>query len=733
MLSNMNGKKDENESKMGISQFFQKRKPSKPSSIGTNEQSSTVATTTVAKEIKYPPGEDDSMSYGRLCKVYSEIEETSKRLEINDLLVTFLTPLMEPERNNDRLIVSIIHLSLGRLGPAYDSPELGLGEHLLMKAISLSSGLSMEHLKKQMELLGDLGLLAQESKGRQKVLFKPKPLTITSLERGLREIALISGKDSSQKKVDRVQGLYVACETPSEAKFLFRLLEGKLRIGLAEQSILAALANGSAIHYPERPSFIQSDDPITILKSVYNSLPDYRMIIPPLLHSGPWTLQKECQLTPGIPLKPMLAYPTKSISEVLDRFSCLPFTCEWKYDGERAQIHRLKDGSLKIYSRNSEDMTSKYPDVLRRMASLQTCTSYVIDSEVVAFSVKDAKILPFQVLSTRKRKDVEEGDIEVQVCIFVFDLLYFDGRSLVEEDFFTRRSLLHSNFKEVEGSFMYAKYRNSVGGFGGDFGGDVDNCGRNGGNNNDDNSGSGIGSDAQKDSNSNVASDSNSTKENSSSPEELIQQWLEESIEEGCEGLMVKTLKEESSYEPSKRSRKWLKVKKDYLDGLGDSLDLVVIGGYIGKGRRTGTYGGYLLACWDGEQEAYQAICKIGTGFKDDDLERQFLELKKLEIPSPKPYYHVSDGVKPDVWFEPRQVWEIRAADLSISPIYTAAWGHVEAGKGISLRFPRFIRWRDDKGGEEATTSSQISQMYSSQALMNGGAGGGGAFEDDYY
>lgn len=679
-LEDDDGKVDKNI----ISQFFQKRKPSKPSDNSNNNITSTI-TKLSQKEVKHPPGNDDQLSYGKLCEVYSEIEATSKRLEINDLLVAFLKPLMNPERCNDRLIISIIHLSLGRLGPAYDSPELGLGEHLLMKAISLSSGLSMEHLKKQMEQLGDLGLLAQECKGRQKVLFKPKPLTISSLEGGLREIALISGKESSQKKVDRVQGLYVACENGSEAKFLFRLLEGKLRIGLAEQSILAALANVSVLYFPATTSIstTTTDDPIIVIKTVYNSLPDYRMIIPPLLHSGLWDLGNHCQLTPGIPLKPMLAYPTKSISEVLDRFSSLPFTCEWKYDGERAQIHRLMDGSIKIYSRNSENMTSKYPDVLRRMAS-QPQTSYVIDSEVVAYSPKLGKILPFQILSTRKRKDVDEDDIEVQVCIFAFDLLFYDGKSLVESSFHYRRSLLHSNFKETEASFMYAKHHDSL-----------------------------------------------SNTDNTINSEELIQQWLEESIEEGCEGLMVKTIQEESSYEPSKRSRKWLKVKKDYLDGLGDSLDLVVIGGYIGKGKRTGTYGGYLLACWDEEQECYQAICKIGTGFKDDDLERQFIELGKLEISTPKPYYHVNENIKPDVWFEPKQVWEVRAADLSISPIYTAAWGHVEGGKGISLRFPRFIRWREDKSGEEATRSSQISQMYSNQALM--GVGNNAAFEDDYY
>lgn len=268
-------------------------------------------------------------------------------------------------------------------------------------------------------------------------------------------------------------------------------------------------------------------------------------------------------------------------------------------------------------------------------------------------------------------------NITVQICLFAFDLLYLNGESLLKQTFAERRKALHSLFEPLEGHFQFAKYM-----------------------------------------------DSESIED--------IQTFLDDSIKDGCEGLMVKTLQEESSYEPSKRSRNWLKVKKDYLSGAGDSLDLVVIGAYYGRGKRTGVYGGYLLACYDDENEVYQAICKIGTGFSEADLERHEQEFKGIIIPSAKAYYQVTDSIKPDVWFDTVQVWEVKAADFSISPIYTAARGIVDKSKGISLRFPRFIRLREDKTPEQATTASMIADLYKSQTLMSQDKNIDKYDEDDY-
>lgn len=395
----------------------------------------------------------------------------------------------------------------------------------------------------------------------------------------------------------------------------------------------------------------------------------------------------------------MLAKPTKSITEVLDRFDGKDFTCEFKYDGERAQIHfvahdspqqyattvpqagKSDKGIANVFSRNSEDLSKKYPDILEKLPSWvkDGTQSFVMDCEAVAWDVTEKKVLPFQQLMTRKRKDVKVEDIKVKVCVYAFDLLFLNGEALVNKPFRERRDKLHASFAETEGEFAFARF-----------------------------------------------GDTNQLDE--------IQVLLEDSVKASCEGLMVKMLDgTESNYEPSRRSQNWLKVKKDYLAGVGDSLDLVVLGAYFGRGKRTSWYGAFLLACYNPSSQTYETVCNIGTGFSEEILAEFHETLSAIVIDKPKPFYQHSSGNKdqPDVWFEPRFVWEVKTADLTLSPRYKAGADSVDGGgKGISLRFPRFIKVRDDKKTEQATSSKQIAEMYQRQESV--GKKSGPAVDDDF-
>ncbi|OWZ35854.1 DNA ligase 1 [Cryptococcus neoformans Tu259-1] len=628
----------------------------------------------------------EAVPYPALVSTFEKIEATTKRLEILEILTQFLLVVAKRDTATDAkgsMLLKVVYLCINRLCPDYIGIELGIGESLLVKAIAESTGRAMPKIKEDLKREGDLGKVAMNSRNTQSTMFKPKPLTVPYVFQCLTDIAKASGNASQTKKVGIIKKLLAACQG-TEAKFIIRSLEGKLRIGLADKTVAVALAHaivlktiGDKKPQPEKLAAMLEQGAETV-KAVYSELPSYDLVIPALLQGGVEGLREHCKLTPGVPLKPMLAKPTKAITEVLDRFEGKEFTCEYKYDGERAQVHLLEDGTISVFSRNSENMSAKYPDLVDQIprAMKPTAKTFVIDAEAVAYDLETKKILPFQDLSRRKRKDVKAEDITVRVHIFAFDLLYLNGESLLAKELKERRQLLQEHFQPVESEFAFAK-----------------------------------------------SSDGSTTEE--------IQALLEESVKDGCEGLMVKMLTSESStYEPSRRSMNWLKLKKDYLSGVGDSLDLVVIGAYHGKGKRTAVYGAFLLACYDPDSEHYQTICKIGTGFSEEILAQFYEILKPLELEVVRGDIEVG-GAKPDVWFEPRVVWEVLTADLSLSPIYAAAHGVIDS-RGISLRFPRFIRIRDDKSADEATTAEQVSEFYQRQ-VSAGGKKGGGADVDDFW
>ncbi|KAI5759627.1 LIG1 [Gulo gulo luscus] len=623
----------------------------------------------------WKPGQ--KVPYLAVARTFEKIEEVSARLRMVETLSNLLRSVVALSPPD---LLPVLYLSLNRLGPPQQGLELGVGDGVLLKAVAQATGRQLESVKAEAAEKGDVGLVAESSRSTQRLVLPPPALTAAGVFTKFRDIARLAGSASTAKKMDVIKGLFVACRH-SEARYIARALSGRLRLGLAEQSVLAALAQAVSLTPPGQefpPGIVDAGKGRTaearktwleeqgmILKQTFCEVPDLDRIIPVLLEHGLERLPEHCKLSPGVPLKPMLAHPTRGVGEVLKRFEEAAFTCEYKYDGQRAQIHVLEGGEVKIFSRNQEDNTSKYPDIISRIPKIKlpSVTSFILDTEAVAWDREKKQIQPFQVLTTRKRKEVDAAEIQVQVCLYAFDLIYLNGQSLVREPLSRRRQLLRENFVQTEGEFVFA-----------------------------------------------TSLDTKDT--------EQIAEFLEQSVKDSCEGLMVKTLDVDATYEIAKRSHNWLKLKKDYLDGVGDTLDLVVVGAYLGRGKRAGRYGGFLLAAYDEESEELQAICKLGTGFSDEELDEHHHRLQALVLPSPRPYVRVDGAVAPDHWLDPSAVWEVKCADLSLSPIYPAARGLVDGEKGISLRFPRFIRVREDKKPEEATTSAQVASLYRKQSQI---------------
>lgn len=460
------------------------------------------------------------------------------------------------------------------------------------------------------------------------------------------------------------------------------------------------------------------------IKACFARRPNYNDLVPILLEIGVCDeLLVRCGLTLHIPLMPMLGSITRDLSEMLTKLQGRDFSCEYKYDGQRAQVHCDSNGKVSIFSRHLELMTDKYPDLVALMPKIrgEGVSSFIMEGEVVAVDKATGDLKPFQILTNRARKDVAIGSITVNVCLFAFDLMYLNGQPLLDRPFRERRSLLRSLFIEVPQQFTWVKSIDAT-----------------------------------------------------SQDSETVLEFFKSATDTKCEGIMVKILdnlpnpsldkevfeeaveeieeakheplvlpkkakgkakknaaksgdgEEEkpktrrkpllSTYEPDKRLDSWLKVKKDYSSTF-DSLDLIPIAGWHGQGRKAAWWSPILLAVRDPESGQLQAVCKCISGFTDKFYKenKEFYDEHGPNVVNGKPGYVEYSAGYPDVWFEPQEVWEMAFADITLSPVYTAAIGLVNEDRGLSLRFPRFLKKRDDKSIEEASTSDFLAGLYRKQ------------------
>lgn len=359
----------------------------------------------------------------------------------------------------------------------------------------------------------------------------------------------------------------------------------------------------------------------------------------------------------GSPVKVMLAERLPSIAEVVEKMGgrC---AMEYKYDGIRVQAHIGKD-SVRLYSRRLEDLTSNFPDIAESLRARCRHGEAIIEGECVAIDPKTGFMLPFQnVTHRRKKHGMDEAVKEVPVRIFMFDMLFADGEDWTSRPYLERREALESGFE--------------------------------------------IGDNVQM-----------TTMRIVESPEDG-EDFFSNAIGARCEGIMAKSIAPDSVYRAGSRGFLWIKYKKDYQQALTDSFDLTVVGAFYGMGKRAGRYGALLMAAYDNETGTFPTVCKLGTGFDDAFLD-YMPTLLDGTLSETKPG-SVDAEMIPDVWFEPSVVLEVVAAEITLSPIHTAAKDVLKEGAGLGIRFPRFTgRVRDDKAPEQCTTVTEIVEMYGMQ------------------
>ncbi|KAJ4483197.1 ATP-dependent DNA ligase [Lentinula aciculospora] len=660
--------------------------------------------------------------YSFLAHALSTINSTRSRIAIlNTLTNTFRTILM----HHPHSLLPTIYLLSNTLSPPYSALELNIGPSVISQAIQQVSGLTSASLRQLYSSTGDPGDVAFMAKSTLRTLKPHPPLLVTALYKSLLKIASCKGQGAIKEKQRIIEKLLVSAKG-EEIRFLVRTLSQNLRVGAVRTSLLTALARSVVLTPPVTLKNISLDgskedlssiQPVAsvsrrkstefsrdellskfrsaekLVRKIFVQHPSYDHIVDALLQGGLDELPQRVPLTVGIPLYPALGSPVRSFGEIFERLNGMPFSAELKYDGQRAQIHasRQSDGlvSVRLFSRHLEDMTSKYPDVtglLQALFERHTDTqSLILDSEIVAIDHTTGSLKSFQALSSRSRKDVQLEQVDIPVGVFAFDLLYLNGEILLDCSFRTRRSILRDRFPSfIPDNQLLARFQH------------VNSC-------------------------------------DSEEGHDQLQSFWESAVSRhDTEGLMIKLLDHEvynedrletrrkplsAVYDADKRTFSWIKLKKDYVSGLGDSLDLIPIGAWYGSGRKVNWWSPILLGIWDADQGRPVAVCKCMSGFTDAFY--KVYSSHYLDDASTCSKSRLWDcelgGFKPDVYFKLDVVWEIRGADVTLSPVSIAARHLMSSTKGLSLRFPRFIQVRDDKELFQASDALFLANLWRNQ------------------
>lgn len=532
------------------------------------------------------------MKFRQLSIFLERLEKTPSRNAITQILAELFKKTSKEE------IDKVVYLSLGRLAPTYVGIDFNIAEKMMMRIISKAYGVDLEKVRAEFKKRGDLGVVAgalAKDKG--------KDLGVLQVYGTILKMAKEEGGGSQERKVNSMAELLSSLD-PLSVRFVARIPVGNLRLGFSDMTILDAL---SVMLVGDKSARKQ-------IETAFNVMVDSGRIAAILKEKGLRGI-RDVKPVPGVPIRPSLAERLPSAEKILEKVG-EKVAVEPKYDGLRQQAHiYIENGKKKIslYSRNLENTASMFPDLAEELKKIKV-TSAIFDGEAIAVDPKTGKFLPFQETSQRKRKyGIEEAIKRLPLKLFLFDILYKNGKSLLELPFAERRKILLdtvSNTKALE-----------------------------------------------------------VTKQEIVSRADRIRELIKKYLSEGLEGAMIKKI--DSPYKAGARGYHWVKYKKTTEEGVTDTVDCLVMGIYKGRGKRAGFgAGAFLVGVKDGA--SFKTVSKIGTGLTDEQWRELFKRTQKLKIPKVPGEFLVDKNLAPDVWCKPSLVVEILADEITKSPIHTA-------------------------------------------------------------
>jgi len=582
------------------------------------------------------------MDFSIVAEIFEKMENTTKRIELTNILVELL------KKTPKKIIPNAVYLLQGIIRPNFEGVELGIAEKLAIRAISKSAGLPIKKIEDDYRECGDLGLTASNIlKIKTQTTFTVEKITVERVYETLFKIAKLEGKGSQDLKMKYISSL-LNDATPLEAKFVLKILLGTLRLGIAENTVMDALAI----------AFTGKKENRVQIENAYNVSSDLGKVSLIVATDGIDEIKK-FKISLFSPIRPMLADRVQSEKDAIKKMP-EQFVAEYKLDGERVQIHKQSD-KIVLFSRRLENITQYYPDIVERIGKTLNVNEGVFEAEIVPINENTGEFLPFQELMHRRRKyKLDKAVSQYPITVNFFDVLYYDKKDCLNLECSERRKILEQivhedNFSKLV-PMLFVKNENE------------------------------------------------------------IEDFLENSINAGCEGLMLKA--PSAPYRAGMRGSNWLKLKREYRNELGDSLDLIVIGAYFGRGRRTGLYGTLLLATYNPENDNLPSICKVGTGFTDESLDQLYQILSNKVTLKKNP--RIVSEMEADIWFEPELVLEIVASEITLSPIHKTGLDLIRKSSGFALRFPKFTgKIRYEKAVEDASTGEEVFALYKRQSKIN--------------